>query len=117
MVDDTSPSPPNDLPDEVVNVLQELDGHDLREAIVYAQELLYHRRDPTIQIEPQPGEEIVSVEEHDGYTAVVKRQPCAAGCPDCPHGPYLYHVTEETHTDGSTHYHWSFVGSVVDPDE
>lgn len=33
--------------------------------------------------------------EHDGYTEMAKRQPCADGCPDCPHGTYLYHVREE----------------------
>ncbi|WP_121822295.1 hypothetical protein [Halostella salina] len=111
------PTPPADLPDDATATLRDLTDHELREAVAYGQELLQQRGDTTPRIEPQPGEEIVSMEDRDGYLAVTKRQPCAEGCSDCPHGPYLYHVTEEAHADGGTHYHWTFVGPVVEPSE
>jgi hypothetical protein len=42
----------------------------------------------------------------------VKQVYCPDGCEDCPHGPYLYHVTEEPLPDGDTRTHWSFIGEV-----
>ena len=63
---------------------------------------------------PQPGEEIVRITEQEGYTEVVKREPCGNDCNECPHGPYVYHVREETTPDGSTRLHWSFIGPVAD---
>lgn len=105
-----APAPPRDLPDEVATTLEELDIHDLRETIVYAQELLHARHEPTLQIEPRPGEEIVRMVDEESYTLVAKKQPCGAGCPDCPHGPYVYHVTPEEHPDGKTRLHWVCIG-------
>jgi hypothetical protein len=43
---------------------------------------------------------------------MAKRQPCADGCPDCPHGTYLYHVREEKLLDGDTNHHRTFLGEV-----
>lgn len=111
------PSPPDDLPPAVAELLVTLDGHDLRETIVYAQELLNARHEHPPDIEPGPGEEIVRIVEREGYTAVYKRQPCSKGCDRCPHGPYLYHVTREPHPDGSTRLHWTLIGRAQPPDE
>lgn len=55
---------------------------------------------------------MLSVEEGPEYTEVVKREPCGENCPDCPHGPYLYHVYEEPLPDGSDSLHWVFLGHV-----
>ncbi|QZP39252.1 hypothetical protein [Halobaculum magnesiiphilum] len=107
------PTPPADFPDDLAALLQQLSEHDLRETIIYAQELLQANNVPTEQIEPAPGEEIVEMTEHPGYTEVVKRQPCGQDCPDCPHGPYVYHVTRERHPDGTERFHWVFIGQQV----
>lgn len=104
------PDPPDDLPADVVTTLQQLPVHELREAIIYAQELLQNHHEPTTQIEPLPGEEIVELTEEDGYTKVVKRQPCTEGCDECPHGPFVYHVKRESLEDGSENLHWVFMG-------
>lgn len=108
-----SPSPPEDLPAEIASTLETLDIHDLRETIVYAQELLQARHESTLQIEPRPGEEIVRMVDHGSYTEVAKRQPCGNDCPDCPHGPYVYHVRPEKHSDGTTRLHWTCIGRQV----
>lgn len=107
------PTPPNTVPDDVVDAIDQLSESDLRTVIDYAQER-YEYLHPTVteQIEAAPGEEILRVEERPEYTVVVKRQPCSQGCDDCPHGPYLYHVHEETHPDGSTALRWRYLGSV-----
>ena len=70
------------------------------------------RLEPASQIEAQSGEEIVSIEDHGAYTSVVKRQDCAEGCKECPHGPYLYHVTLEEQIEGKKKLHWTYLGEV-----
>ena len=45
-----TPTAPEDLSDESATLLTELSTHDLRETIVYAQELLHARHEPTLQI-------------------------------------------------------------------
>lgn len=101
------PTPPEDLPADVAETLRGLDGHDLRGTIVYAQELLRARREPFPAVEPQANEEIVRVEERDGYQEVHKRRRDADG----DFGDlYVYHVTRERHPDGSVHHHWSLIG-------
>jgi hypothetical protein len=105
-----APAPPVDLPEGVADTIATLDAHNLREAIIYAQELLQARQESTFQIEPQPGEEIVRTTEHPSYTTVVKKQPCGNNCAGCPHGPYVYHVTPEKQIDGRTKLHWALIG-------
>ena len=101
------------VPDDVAEGLADLTDRQLRHAAEFVQDLLsYHGRTVSRGIEAEPGEEIVRVVEHDAYTEVVKREPCAEGCEDCPHGPYLYHVTREHSPDGEEHRHWTYVGRV-----
>lgn len=102
---------PDEVPAGLVAGLQDLDESELRAVIDYARARI-DQLHPTVtdRIEEGPGEELLSVEDRGAYTEVVKRQPCPAGCSDCPHGPYLYHVTEERRSDGTTHLHWSYVG-------
>ena len=107
------PTPPDGLPDAVAAELAALNPEQLRNAIVHAQELLRSQEEGSSPVEPGAGEDVLRVAEHDGYTEVVKRVTCADGCDECPHGPYLYHVTEEARPDGRTHDHWSFIGSVA----
>jgi hypothetical protein len=114
MADDTGPPEPHhDVPDAVRETLQDLNDAQLRHTAEYVQRLLnYHQRPVSEEVEAGPGEEILRVDDHDVYTEVVKKQPCADDCPDCPHGPYLYHVIRETHPDGDRRLHWSYVGRV-----
>lgn len=110
----TLPDPPVGVPDDVGSTLRGLTVHELRLAIIYAQELLQARHRSTTQIEPGPGEEIVELVEEPGYLRVVKREPCGAGCDECPHGPFVYHVTRDRHPDGSERFHWTLIGRQSD---
>ncbi len=111
---DSSRSVPSELPDDLVEHLSRLDESELRAVISYSKSLL--PRLPTVDdlLEERPAEEILEVEEKEGYTRIVKKQPCAHGCDDCPHGPYLYHVRVEPHPeDGeSASLHWEFLGQI-----
>lgn len=102
------------LSDDLAERLSGMSESELRAVISHAESLL--PRPPTVAdlLEAHPGEEILDVEERDGYTKVVKRQPCAQGCEECPHGPYLYHVRVEKHPEDGAgpSLHWEFVGLV-----
>ncbi|WP_224448128.1 hypothetical protein [Haloprofundus salilacus] len=106
------PNPPENLPTAVAETLRALSTENLREAVVYGQELLQVQRKTAPRIDPKPGEEFVRVEDRDGYTLVVKREPCGNDCEDCPHGPYVYHVTEEVTPSGERRARWALIGRV-----
>ena len=106
------PTPPEGLPATLVDALTDSEPEELRKAIVHAQELLHYHQETELPVDAAAGDDILRVTEHDGYTEVVKQYSCAEGCDDCPHGPYLYHVTEEPLPDGTRKTHWSFMGRV-----
>ena len=111
------PTPPEGLPSEVIDALTDCTPEELRKAIVHAQELLHFHGEAELPINAEVNDDILRVKEHEGYTEVVKQFRCADGCDDCPHGPYIYHVTEEPHPDGSHNVHWSFMGPVHSREE
>ncbi|WP_435362048.1 hypothetical protein [Haloarchaeobius sp. DFWS5] len=105
----SNPQPPVDLPDDIVAALDaHADSpHIVREAILYAHELLNAHHESPTSIVPQGDEEILHVQERPGYTEVVKRNR-----PDSPDA-YLYHVMREPHPSGETKLHWVVIGRVV----
>lgn len=111
--ENTAPEAPPELSTHTVEVIDQLDEEELRSIIDYARERReYIHPDITDQIESGPGEEIVRIEERTGYPEVVKKQPCAKGCDECPHGPFLYHVREESRPEGGISLHWDYLGRI-----
>ena len=109
------PERPERVSEALLDALDDLGSDGLRAVHEYIEErLAYVSTSVGDRIEAGPGEEIVDVREHDGYTLVSKRMDCESGCSDCPHGPYLYLVRTETRPDGDTSLHWSYVGRVRD---
>jgi hypothetical protein len=110
---DHTPDPPEVLPTGLVQELQNLSDHELREVISYSGDLIeYHDEELISEIDADDEEEIVRVEERDGYTEVVKRVPCGENCEECPHGPYLYHVRPIPEQEGDDHLQWQFIGRI-----
>lgn len=111
---DASHSPPSDLPGDLVERLSRLDESELRNLISYAKSLLPPTPTVTELLEAREGEQINDVEEQDGYTKVLKSQPCAYGCDECPHGPYLYYVRVEKYPESRAEpsLHWEFIGLI-----
>lgn len=109
-----SPSSSPDLPDDLVEQLSNLDEFEIRDVISYAKSLL--PATPTVEdlLEEREDEEILEVTEKTGYTKVIKKQPCAEGCDECPHGPYLYQVRVERYPENEAQpsLHWEFIGPV-----
>lgn len=115
---ETSATPPPALSDELALQLEALDAAELRAVITYAQSLLPTEPASADLIDERPEEEILDITEHEGYTTVIKAQPCVDGCDDCPHGPYLYRVRAEIHPgDEEPTLHWDFLGRVTSTDE
>jgi hypothetical protein len=111
--EDEAPTPAGDIPSTLVESIDQLDEQELRAVVEYAQERyqFVHSALPE-RIEDESSGDIIQIEERDGYTEVVKWQECPTGCNECPHGPYLYHVSEEQLPNGETELHWSFLGTV-----
>ena len=101
----------NGLPADLIEGLADLDESQLRDISAYVQDLIHHDQSTVRNLLDEADDEhVVRVEDRNGYTEVVKTQECSEGCEDCPHGPFVYHVTREIHPDGSEHLHWSFIG-------
>lgn len=106
------PTLPDTVPSSFAETLDDLDDDQLRQTAEYVQSLMSRSQPVSDEIEAAPGEEIVRITEHDTYTGVVKREPCAEGCEQCPHGPYLYTVRRERSPHGEDALHWTYVGRV-----
>lgn len=108
--------PPSAVPDDLAARLVELDPDELRSVISYAESLLPPMPTPASLVEERRGEQILEVNEQDGYTEVIKKQPCAEGCDDCPHGPYLYRVRARPPVDSDSEptLRWDFLGLVTE---
>jgi hypothetical protein len=111
------PTPPAGVPAELATDLSQRTPEELRNAIIYAQELLQFHDETVSPVKPGPNEEILRATKRDGYTEVVKRTTCTEGCDDCPHGPYLYHVKEESRPEGGKRVRWVFLGDVYSDEE
>lgn len=111
---ESGPTPPANVSDGLAARLTELDAGQLRAVISYAESLLPPAPTPASLIEERPGERILDVSERDGHTEVVKEQPCAEGCEDCPHGPYLYRIRVQPPIGDESEptLHWNFLGLV-----
>lgn len=103
------PSPPPELPDDLVETVKRLTDIQLEKLARYSDALLEERTRPIPELirETQDMDRIVRIEEQDGYASVVRR--------DGDDGtPNLYHVKREHHPDGTVDLNWVHLGLVVD---
>lgn len=96
------------LPERIVAELDRCSDEQLKQVVRYAQRRLERRHDPSTEIEPRhENEEIVSIEEKDGYTLVVVEEE------DGFDERISYHVRYEPDPDGEGgRYHWRYLGPV-----
>jgi len=104
------PSPPDDVPEELIAVLRSSDASQLRAVIDYAQQRLHERPPITDAVESRHGEELVRVNDHSGYTvAIVER----TGETDESRGRVAYRVKWEPDvSDEEGRYRWHYLGTV-----
>ena len=106
--------PPEDIPEELIAVLQNSADSQLREIINYAQQLLHEHLPITDAVESRHGEELVRVEDHGAYTIAIVVRPDEPGE---ARGPFAYGVNwEPSIEDEGGRYKWHYLGNVhADP--
>lgn len=108
----TSPTtdPPDGLPDSVVTALTESSDRQLRETIHYAQSLLGEQPPITEAIDARQAEELLRIEEQDGYTIAIVERPDETGV---DRGPFAYRVKWQPSIEGEEgEYHWHYLGRI-----
>lgn len=108
------PEPPTALPEHLTEAVEDLTPRELRSLVEFTRARLEHLEKPIPElIEVGEDEEIVSVDDYDVYTVVVKGQRCAEGCDECPHNPRAYVVTIEHDAEGERRLHWEDIGRTL----
>ena len=102
--------PPENVPEELIAVLQNSADSQLREIIDYAQQLLREHPPITDAVESRHGEELVRVEDHGAYTIAIVVRPDEPGE---AREPFAYRVEwEPTIDDEGGRYEWHYLGKV-----
>lgn len=100
--------PPEDIPEEVIQPLEESSDRQLREIIHYAQQLLHEAPSGSGEIEPRDGEEIVRIDDAGTHTIVIVERLDKSGE---ARGPFVYRVNWEPHIDEEGgQYRWHYLG-------
>jgi len=106
----SDPSPPEDIPEELIAVLRSSNNSQLRDIVNYAQQLLHDHPPITDAIESRHREELVHVDDHGGYTIAIVERPDETGE---ARGPYAYRVKWEPYiNDEGGRYRWHYLGRV-----
>ena len=108
------PTPPSNLPDEVVKAATSMSPLQLRQLIEFAQSRLqFTEMSISDLIEPQEDEEIVRMKDYGYYTVVIKRKK-ATSDHNPAEPPHAYVVTLEPEPEGGHHIHWEDLGQVIE---
>lgn len=108
-----TPTPPEDLPDPLVEILDTLEVPALRSVQTYIRRSLEHRRPPIAErILAEACGDVVDIEDRGAYALVRMRPPVPDGPGAHDDVRSLYHVRHEPRPDGGESLHWSFVGDV-----
>jgi len=104
------------LPDVLVEVLDDLDAPALRAVRAHVDQRLDDLR-PTLRemIRSETDGEIVDIVDDRPYTLVRKYRSSDGGSDAGPQPLALYRVTREKRLSGEEGLHWSYLGDVVEP--
>ena len=104
------------LPDALVEVLDDLDAPALRAVRAHVEQRLDDLR-PTLRemIRSETDSEIVEIVDSRPYTLVRKYRSSGGGSDTGPQPLALYRVTREKRLNGERRLHWSYLGDVAEP--
>jgi hypothetical protein len=112
----TSRTERRNLPDALVDVLDDLDAPALRAVRAHVEQRLDDLR-PTLRemIRSETAGEPVDIVDGRPYTLVRKHRSSGGGSGAGPQPLALYRVTREKRLDGEWRLHWSYLGAVAEP--
>ena len=104
------------LPDALVDVLDDLDAPALRAIRAHVEQRLDHLR-PTLRetVRSETEGETVDILNSKPYTLVRKYRSSGGGSEAGPQPLVLYGVTREKRLNGERRLHWSHLGDVAEP--
>lgn len=103
--------PPEGLPGELAASLAECSDRQPLEVVHDTQHPLSEPPSLTDAVEAREDEELVRIEDHGAYEAVIVERPGATGE---AHGPFAYHVRWKPDVDGEGgRYQWQYLGRVT----
>lgn len=101
---------PENIPAAVAEAIEDSDDSQLRAIVRYAQQHLRDHPSLSEEIDAREGEELVRIEDHEGYRLVVVKRPGETGD---ERGPFAYRVTwEPPLAEGEGTYRWHYLGRV-----
>lgn len=110
------PTPPDNLPDPLVEHLDGLRVPALRAARTYIDDRIEYRSTPIRErILAEAAGEVVGIEDHGAYALVRKIPPDQDVTDGDSQVISVYHVTREKQLDDEEVLHWSFLGDVRNP--
>ena len=103
------------LPDALVEVLDDLDAPALRAVRAHVDQRLDDLR-PTLRemIRSETGSEVVDITDSGPYALVRKYRSSGDGSDTGPQPLALYRVTREKRLNGERRLHWSYLGDVAE---
>ena len=103
------------LPDALVEVLDDLDAPALRAVRAHVEQRLDDLR-PTLRemIRSETDSETVDILDSRPYTLVRKHRSSGGGSDTGPQPLALYRVTREKRLNGERRLHWSYLGDVAE---
>ena len=104
------------LPDALVEILDDLDVSTLRSVRTYLDQRIDNLR-PTLpeMIRAETEGEIVDIIDRGPYTLVRKYPTSRDNSETYPQPLFLYRVKREKRLNGEERLHWSFLGDVIEP--
>jgi len=115
---DGGETPPDDLPEQLIERVDALDLSELKSLRSYVERRI---ESPQVslkaEIEANAAGEVVNIEVH-GAHAHVEMHPAESNEPGVDEAvTSLYHVQREPHPDGTKSLHWAYLGDVLNTAE
>ena len=115
---DGGPTPPDDLPERLIQRVDALDLSELTSLRSYIEQRIESPQvSLTADIEANAAGEVLNIEIHGGHAHVETHPPDSNGSGVDTEITSLYHVQREPHPDGTKSLHWAYLGDVYNTPE
>lgn len=114
---DNGPTPPDELPESLVQRVDALERRELKSLHSYVERRIKSLRSPLeAAIEANAAGEIVDIEKHGTYALVRLHPPDPEGDGVRTETTSLYHVRRDRLPDGTESLDWAYIGDIQNPE-